>query len=567
MSEFPLGYERVPPTTWAYLSSLLMLAVYFKFNRVWSVRNLDLLLVILLAPGLLLVHFGATGRDAVRRSLLDTLAKAESKATEPEDSVGESASEAEPMDEAALDVGANVDDEAALSTPGFAPEAGAGGESKTEGAAAAEVPTVAPVISQSSEPVPVLAEEGEVPLDPRLDEVRRSEASRYFAARLKEHQGYLWLFLVGTVLLLRMLFDPMMVRRPLLEPNLSSGGLTFMGCAMLVFMLANVTTSQPTKLDLYYTPELVQTIGWPEAELAEPAGRLGPGYALLHKAPNLPTFVDTARTSSAANEPPTSRLTATVTCLTVMLSLLALVVGLMLVGYLHFENYWMGIGIAALFLMLPYTVQMIGRVSHVLPAALLIWAIVAYRWPLVAGAMIGAASGCVYYPLFLLPLWGSFYWRRGFARFVFGFLAASGGMVALLAYEAGSTSEWLEGLRSMFGLWLPRHNGLAGIWALGWEPVFRLPIIAASLAISGALAIWPSQKNLGSLLSGSCAVMISIQFWHGYGGGLSMAWYLPLALLCIFRPNLEDRVAILVLREGWRPGRAARIATPTGQAA
>ena len=31
-----------------------------------------------------------------------------------------------------------------------------------------------------------------------------------------------------------------------------------------------------------------------------------------------------------------------------------------------------------------------------------------------------------------------------------------------------------------------------------------------------------------------------------------MAWYLPLALLTIFRPNLEDRVALSVLGEGWR---------------
>ncbi|MCH7727673.1 MAG: hypothetical protein IH991_14500, partial [Planctomycetes bacterium] len=61
MSEFPLGYERIAPTTWVYLSSILMLGLFFKFNRVWSIRNLDLILLILLAPGLLLVfHSGIT---------------------------------------------------------------------------------------------------------------------------------------------------------------------------------------------------------------------------------------------------------------------------------------------------------------------------------------------------------------------------------------------------------------------------------------------------------------------------------------------------------------------------
>jgi len=30
-----------------------------------------------------------------------------------------------------------------------------------------------------------------------------------------------------------------------------------------------------------------------------------------------------------------------------------------------------------------------------------------------------------------------------------------------------------------------------------------------------------------------------------------VAWYVPLLLLTIFRPNLEDRVALTVLGEGW----------------
>src|ERR1043165_822930 len=58
MHEILIQYEPVNPTTWAYLASLLMIAVYFKFNRVLSVRNLDLLGLILLAPALLMVQFG-----------------------------------------------------------------------------------------------------------------------------------------------------------------------------------------------------------------------------------------------------------------------------------------------------------------------------------------------------------------------------------------------------------------------------------------------------------------------------------------------------------------------------
>src|SRR5213596_3069474 len=56
MSEFLFQYEKVNPISWAYLSSLLMIALFFQFNRFWSVRNLDLVLLILLAPGLLMVN-------------------------------------------------------------------------------------------------------------------------------------------------------------------------------------------------------------------------------------------------------------------------------------------------------------------------------------------------------------------------------------------------------------------------------------------------------------------------------------------------------------------------------
>ena len=58
MHEVLVQYDPVNPTTWAYLSSLLMIAVYFKFNRVLSMRNLDLVLLIALAPALLMVQYG-----------------------------------------------------------------------------------------------------------------------------------------------------------------------------------------------------------------------------------------------------------------------------------------------------------------------------------------------------------------------------------------------------------------------------------------------------------------------------------------------------------------------------
>lgn len=570
MSDFPLGYERVPPTTWAYLSSLLLLAVYFKFNRAWSIRNVDLILVILLAPGLLFVHFGAVGRERVRGEIARILAASETDpataAEQPEGATadGSSLSDAAGDDRDPIaspdDSGSSTDRTAPVGPTNRGSDPA--DEADAPRASAEDRLREAMAGAEGSGDAADQSLEGR---DPRFDVLRDAVASDYFAARRLEHRGYLWLFLIGTLMLIRMLIDPMLVRRPLLEPNLTSGGLTFMGVSMLVFMLANLLTVRPVRHDLYFAPELTETRLWPEAEAAAPILPDGPGYRLLSRAPILPTLVDTTRAPLGTQRDEVSTSATVLARLTVTVSLLAIVIGMLLIGTLHFENFRMGVGIATLFLMLPYTVQMTGRVNHVLPAALLIWALVTYRLPLLSGVLIGGACGLVYYPLFLLPLWSSFYRERGLVRFWIG-CGTSLAILALMLWVTGSEGfDPIRGLREMFGLWLPRHSGLEGIWALGWEPVFRLPIIAGSVAIAGALALWPSRKNLGTLMSGSCAVMIGVQFWQGHGGGLSMAWFLPLALLAIFRPNLEEKTAAGGLRA--RSGRAGRSAVGPGKAA
>jgi hypothetical protein len=211
--------------------------------------------------------------------------------------------------------------------------------------------------------------------------------------------------------------------------------------------------------------------------------------------------------------------------------------------------------------MLPYTAMYTGRVPHVLPAALLIWSIVAYRRPLAAGMLLGLAIGVAYYPVFLLPLWLSFYWQRGLVRFIAGVVTT---IVLLVGLEWFISADWptyVDRLQQMFGWRTPLMEGLQGFWQFNdWiDPVYRIPVLAAFIALAGTMAIWPAQKNLGTLMSCSAAVMLATQFWHAHGGGLFIGWYLPLLLLTIFRPNLEDRVALSVLGEGWRPSRQRRV--------
>ena len=289
---------------------------------------------------------------------------------------------------------------------------------------------------------------------------------------------------------------------------------------------------------------------------ADQLASLGPGYPLLFLLPQISTqklFTSGDNGSNATAEEPDSKAVHEATARTMaIVSQLAIVIGTLAIGWLHFEHLRLGIAAAVLYLLLPYTANMTGRVDHALPGALVLWAVVAYRRPFIAGALIGLAIGTSYYPVFLLPLWCSFYWERGIRRFVSGVLAALGILAIVLWFTSPDTEVFLGQLRQMFGWIFPGNVSLEGFWALeGNDPVFRLPVLAAFLVMISTLAIWPAQKNLGTLMSCSAAVLLGSQFWKAHDGGLFMAWYLPVLLLVVFRPNLENRVALAMLDPDW----------------
>jgi hypothetical protein len=433
MQDILIEYEMLP-TTWFYVSSLLIIGIFFKFQRFFCIRNLDLVGLLTFSPGLLLVAYGKA---------------------DPEE-----------------------------------------------------------------------------------------------ALRLTEW-GYAWVFFIGTLFLIRLLVDQILVRRPLLEPNLNASGLTFTGIALVVFLMANVITNKETPLaeKVMRGSLAVHQSGY-ESIYA---------FANLHVEPHITP--DESGDADATEQTPDTeqpRLVPTRTIRTVaVLSNLALVLGIVFIGYRHFGNFQTGVAAASLYLLLPYTSQMTGRVDYVVPALLLVWAVAAYRRPIVSGILIGLAAGCIFYPLFLLPLWFSFYWKRGIVRFLIGLAIA---FVILMIFWL-ATSGQVQGL----GRQLIDFSGIQyfdgkladGLWADHSRLPYRIPIIAGFAAVCGSLALWPAQKHLGTLISCTALVMLGTQFWHPYQGGLYMGWYLPLLVLTVFRPNLEDRVALTAVPDLWRTRRRA----------
>ncbi len=470
MSHLLLYYQRPEPATWVFLSSFLLFGLYFVFHRFWSLRNLDLVLLVLLAPGLMMVYEGRRMReDNVRPVSTLKLVHIQSQEN--------------------TQLNTRIDNGPLSSAP--------------------------------------LNAEGK-PISPSEEQMR--PAPEAWTSEKLQFYGFAFLLTACGLLAIRMLIDPAIVRRPLLEPNLSIGGLCFIGVSLLIFLLANVITSDPRM----------------EAEHGPP---LGPGYALLNMLPELPT-TPAPDLPDWQRPPLTNPWLPNLARIVAIVANLAIVFGIVGVGYWHFDNIKTGIGAATMYLLLPYTAQMTGNVQHALPAAFLVLAILSYRLPLLAGLFLGTGAGLVYYPFFLLPLWISFYWHRGLGRLLSGVCISLGVLSILLLL--GGVEAFFAHLQKMYGLWFPSMDGLEGVWGTGIPAIFRLPVLVAFIILSLSFSFWPARKTLGTLMCGTAAVMLAAQFWHGYGGGLYMAWFLPAVLLTIFRPNVDDRIAVKVVRPNWR---------------
>jgi hypothetical protein len=339
---------------------------------------------------------------------------------------------------------------------------------------------------------------------------------------LLESQGrnrwaYVWLMAASGFLLVRCLLDLALVRRPALSPNLNLGGLSWLAGAMfvsLVAVAARVPGEEPlSKHKDPPVPERLQREG-----------------EHLFGQPNADIWV--ARTLA-------------------VLCHLAVVTGMVFVGWRHFQNAHAGMAAATFYLLLPYTYLLLpharvlpGQWYHAWPMALMVWAVAAYRRPAVAGLLLGVAAGIAYFPALVLPVWLSFYWRRGAGRFVVAFVLGVGLCLAWLAVAA-----WLrrEGAGNFVAIlpWVPLGapaEGTQGLWT-GVHWAYRAPIFVAYLALVLVTVVWPYPKNLAHVLALSAALLIGTQFWYADQGGVYVLWYLPFVLLLIFRPNLSTCVA------------------------
>jgi hypothetical protein len=332
--------------------------------------------------------------------------------------------------------------------------------------------------------------------------------------------AYGWLLAGAAYWLVRAIVDLSLVRRPPLNPNLTTSGLTCLGLALFVGLTSVAvrrTGDAPQPLQVGRAPAPIEQVQDQAAAAVQQAQN-----GNLHAAAPEEVRFWVERTLA-------------------MVCHAAIVMGLVLMGWHHFQDQAVGVAMGTLYLLVPYTAFDVGRqLHHVWPTTFLIWAIYSYRRPIVAGWLLGLATGTALFPALLLPLWFGFYSRRGASRFGLAFIIA-----VLLSVGITSLVLWLDG-RAGYGLtavlslpeWQPwQVPQTESIWT-GAHWAYRMPIFVLFVSFVAVVTVWPSPKNLSHLIALSAAILIGIQFWHGDRGGVYVLWYLPLLLLMVFRPNL-----------------------------
>jgi hypothetical protein len=344
--------------------------------------------------------------------------------------------------------------------------------------------------------------------------------------------GYLWLIVGSFYFFCRCLLDLMLVQRPALGPNLQTGGLAWLAAALLICMLA-VAYRQA------------------ERQINPSPTKSGAVSAVPSESPSQPVFAVSIlwRTWPAWG----------VAALAFACHL-AIMLSLVLIGWRHFQDASAGVAAATFYLLLPYTGVHVGQLHHVLPMALFLGALVAYRFPTLAGCVLGIAAAATYYPLFALPLWLSFYRGRGMGRFLFAFLLTLTLCLTDIALTLRGHDQWHTSIRDAldYAAWQPWKIPVTESFWTGVHFAYRIPVFVVYLAFVAGTMFWPTPKNLAHVIALTTALFIAVQWWFADQGGTYVLWYLPLMLLLIFRPNLQDRTAPLLdpdtdwLTRAWR---------------
>lgn len=334
--------------------------------------------------------------------------------------------------------------------------------------------------------------------------------------------GYVWLFGVTALFLVRLLLDPVLQRRPVLGQNLNAAGLGFLSIAAIVLLISAAIQRELPPSTTSALAEGQRILGGQKTPQADVDLGHGPAAPVVMAGASMILKEYTPRGIA-------------------IVAHAAVALGLLFAGRNLFSHAHLGLAMATLYLLHPATAFDVGAATHVLPAAFIVWAFVCFRRPLVSGLLLGLACGTLFFPLFLLPLWLAFYGRRGGLRFATSLLVVTAVLATALVMMTDDPNSLIRKTVGTIQFQILQFEGSAsprGFWSTTGHGWFRIPVIVAYVLMLATLSFWPRRKNLEHLITASAAAIVGTQFWYPVEGGVYLLWYLPLVLMVVFRPRL-----------------------------
>jgi hypothetical protein len=540
-------FTDVTNPTWLAYVAFLVIAVFFRFSRFLSIRNLDVTLLLLLSTAIVVagVYRDKVWVPPVAPEGSTTLAVPNSAQPESSPSDQPVANAAPGSEISASDAipgaGERLPPERADSASQLvATSAGAAADSD-----AAEMPADDLAFADKSAGDHAAPENSEAAV--LADQQLQSNEDSGGGSR--SHPIYTWasVALMGLtiLLILRLIFDESLTRRPRLDQNLNQAGITFLCIPAFAILMVSVLTNNPEdstfkavehgrallqRRDVQVDPLTGRDAQPAPTETLIAAG----GAAMAQLSGNLPK-------SPADDSGDTSTVEALLARILVVVAHTFVVLGLLVIGRQHFSSLQLGISMSCLYLLLPCTAVNVHELNHVLPAACLVWAIASYRNPVVAGVLLGLASGTLFFAAFLLPLWAVFYGKNGGLRFVVSVLGIGAVLITSLLLISGDASSFTNKLVTTANWTAYRllddspTDGDATLSQL----FIRIPMAAIFFVMLTAMTVLPRPRNLENLLSNSTCLVVAAQMWYPDDIGTYVLWYLPLFLIVIFRPRLD----------------------------
>jgi len=502
-------FVDVTNPTWLAYVAFLVVAVYFRFSRILTIRNLDLTLLLLLSTAIVV-----TG-------------------------VYRNAPVEKPIPELAVP-GEPVPLPTPVSATGLTDGGGNPAESQSDSVAKVSADSAENEVSAAVDSVP----ETQLPKDTNLAaETKSGDIEKV------QHPIYIWasMALMGLTLLLvvRLIFDESFTRRPRLDQNLNQAGITFLCIPAFAILMISVLTKSPVD-------STFKAVEHGRALLERRAVKVDPQTGVnAHPAPTetliaaggaaMAQLSGNLSKSQTENPESTLNVTAWLARIFVVVAHTLVVLGLLSIARQHFASLQIGISMSCLYLLLPCTAVNVHELNHVLPAACLIWAIASYRNPVVSGILLGLASGTLFFAAFLLPLWAVFYGRKGGLRFVVSVLGITAVLITSLMMISGDASSFTNKLITTANWTVYRlldDSPTAGDASLS-QLFIRIPMAAAFFVMLTAMTVLPRPRNLENLLANSTCLVVAAQMWYPDDIGTYVLWYLPLFLIVIFRPRLD----------------------------